>query len=362
MNANILKGYITLLLAWLLIAGNSQAVSAAEHFPIIAAIQTDSGRDGQQQRLLFEPALSVPTEAQLQKVKIKSRLDAANSAYRQSILAVSRKDLNAAYTYLQEAVQLHPSNLDYLQPASRLAFALGKYREAETYQVMVLKIANASLQGVDHRMAALLDNLAVIYIKQSRMEEAEFLLRQGLALREQALGEMHPWVAISLGKIASLKMHLDQPHEVEGLLTRSLHILQTASGEDHPHAAWAMHRLADFYRSQQRLAPAESLYQQAIAIWKTDSGDRRLNLAVSLKGLGELYVAQERLDDARAQFEQMLALLQQVFGGEHPAIDAARDQLARLDQELHSGQDEVVDGADRSEHRAILGSTQQHRS
>jgi len=124
------------------------------------------------------------------------------------------------------------------------------------------------------------------------------------------------------------------PHEVEGLLTRSLDILQIAKGEEHPHVAWAMHELAEFYRSQQRLEQAESLYQRAIAIWQVDSEDRRLDLAVSLDGLGELYVAQERLDDARAQFEQMRVLLHQVLDEEHPAINAARDRLARLDDKL----------------------------
>ena len=157
-------------------------------------------------------------------------------------------------------------------------------------------------------------------------------------------------------------MQLDEPDEIEALLTRSLDILQTASGKEHSQAAWAMHKLADFYGSQQRFSSAESLYQRAIAIWQVDSEDRRLDLAASLKGLGELYAAQERLDDARMQFEQMLALLQQVLGEEHPATDAARDKLARLDQELHVRRDEAAHGEDRSDHRDILGSNRQSRS
>jgi len=134
MNTNILKIFVTLLLPCLLIAGNSQASAAPEHFAIIAAVQTSSELDGQQQHLLGGPSKPAPTVAMLQEAKIKSRLVAASFAYRQSILATSKNELDAAYAYLQEAVQLHPSNLDYLQSASRMAFALGKYHAAETYQ------------------------------------------------------------------------------------------------------------------------------------------------------------------------------------------------------------------------------------
>jgi tetratricopeptide (TPR) repeat protein len=362
MNANILKFYIILLLPCLLIAGNSQAKSVVDRSAIVPAIQTNFGRDGHPQRLLVELVLTAQSEALLQATKIKNKLEAANLAYQQSILAVTRKAPGAAYNYLQEAVQLNPSNLDYLQPASRLAFTLERYDEAEMYQVMVVNLANATMQPPDYRMANLLDDLAGIYVKQWRLEEAESLVRQGLALREQTLGEMNPWVAVSLEKIASLKMQLDEPDEIEALLMRSLHILQTASGKEHSHAAWAMHKLADFYGSQQRFAQAERLYQRAITIWQADSEDRRLDLAASLKGLGELYVAQERLDDARMQFEKMLAALQQVLDEEHPAIDAARDKLGRLDQELHVRQDQAVHGADQSEHRDIPGSNRQSRS
>lgn len=333
MKANNIKFYVTLLLPSLLITGNIQAGNAAENATIIAAIQTNYEEKVVQKNPLTVPTQAAQKEALLQEVKIKSRFEAANAAYRQSALAVSLKNFDAAYTYIQEAVQLHPSNLDYLQPASQLAFAQSKYSEAEIYQTMALKIANTTLQASDHKIAIMLDNLAAIYIKQSRGEEAENLLRQSLALREQALGSMDPWVAISLDKIASLKMHLNEPDEVEELLTRSLHILQSASGKDHTNAAWAMHKLANFYRYQQNYEPAEKLYQQAIAIWQADSGDRRLDLAASLKGLGELYMSQELLDEAKTQFEQMQALLQQVLDKEHPAIDAAKVQLARVDAE-----------------------------
>jgi len=331
MNANSLKIHRTLLLACLLAVGNSHAKPTTEYPAIMADMHVNPGRDVQQQQPLTESGPPAPTTAMLQEAKVKSRQAAANFAYQQAILAASTNDLDATYTFLREAVQLGPSELDYLQPASRVAFALGKYGDAEAYQIMVLKIANATLQTSDHRKAALLDDLAVIYIEQSRMVEAQSLLRQGLALREQSLGKMSPWVAISLTKIATLKMRLDETDEVEGLLLRSLHIIQSAEGEEHPHAAMAMHKLADFYHSQQRLALAEGLYQRAIAIWQANPEEPRENLIIGLKSLGELYVSQEKLDKASAQFTQMLPLLRQLLGEDHPAIHTARGQLAKLD-------------------------------
>ncbi len=333
MNINNMKAYITLSLSCLLIASGSHASYALERPSIISTTQTNIDPAVYKQHRLNGTPQPAPSEALLQEAKINSRLEAAALAYQQSIIATSRKEPDTTYAYLQEAIQLHPSNPEYLQPASKLAFALGKYDEAEMYQLMLLKVVTATLPAPDHIVATMLDNLALIYFNQSRIGKAESLLHQSLAIREQTLGDMHPWVSISLNKIAGLKMHLNKPDKAEELLIRSLHIQQTAKGNEHSQVAMAMHKLANFYRGQQKnLTRAESLYQQAADVWHADnSGGWRLDLAVNRRGLGELYVAQGRFDDAREQFEKMQALLKQALSEGHPAIDAARNRLVRLD-------------------------------
>jgi hypothetical protein len=82
-----------------------------------------------------------------------------------------------AETHNARAVRLYrEGNYSKAEEAARLALA--EYLEK---------------QGPDHPHTAItLNNLAAIYVSQSRMEEAEWLYRKALAIRETALGPNHP--------------------------------------------------------------------------------------------------------------------------------------------------------------------------
>ncbi|PLY14569.1 MAG: kinesin [Sedimenticola sp.] len=329
MNSTILKVSITLLLPACLLASNSQAQQTDSHLPIINAIERDGVVIDQSQHLPAKQTLTTPSEVLLEEVKTSNRLQAAQIAYRQSNMERVKHHPESAYRYLQEAVALHPSNLDYLQLASQLAYTLERYDEAEAYQLRAVENARITLTIEDHRMATLLENLAAIYLRQMHLDKSALLLQQALSIRENVLGKMDPMVAVSLNKIASLKIIRGQIPGVEELLTRSLNIMQTASGHEHPNTAWAMHKLADFLRTQQRLEQAETLYQQAVAIWESAPDDRRIDQATSRRALGEVLMAQNRPTEAEKEFKQVVTLLNELLGEEHPFTEAARNQLAK---------------------------------
>jgi tetratricopeptide (TPR) repeat protein len=107
------------------------------------------------------------------------------------------------------------------------------------------------------KLAAALNNLALLYGDQGRYGEAESLHERSLAIREEALGSDHPDVAITLNNLANLYVAQGWYEEAEPLRERSLAIWEEALGSDHPKVATALNNLANLYGDQGRYGEAE---------------------------------------------------------------------------------------------------------
>jgi tetratricopeptide (TPR) repeat protein len=106
-------------------------------------------------------------EALLEQVRVNSRQQAAEAAYNLAIVAVNKDDLASAQTLIEEAIQIQPSNPNYLLRAARVAYRAGEYNAAERYQLKTLEIAQSMLGPDDLKLALLMDELSSIYIAQS---------------------------------------------------------------------------------------------------------------------------------------------------------------------------------------------------
>jgi tetratricopeptide (TPR) repeat protein len=92
--------------------------------------------------------------------------------------------------------------------------------------------------GVNHvNYAVALYNLAMVFAKQGKYDEAEDLFKRVLSIREKALGASHPDVAATLNNIAAVNASQGKYDEAEGLYQRALAIREQALGEGHPDVA-----------------------------------------------------------------------------------------------------------------------------
>lgn len=276
---------------------------------------------------------SIPaSEAFLQQVRISSRWQAAEAAFNLSVIAAGHDDMPLAHTLIEEALQLNPSDPNYLRAAAGIAFATREYDIAETHLLKLLELARSTPETEQGKIATVLDELSMIYLAQDRPLEAENALKQGLQIREQALGEKHPSLAGTLSHLAGFAMTAGRFQEAEQLLQRTLHILENSLGTDHSETAMALHNLADLYSNQQRFPEAENYYRQAATIWKVIPAEQRLELTAALNELGSFYLSERRLNEAQPQFNLVLSLLAEDFDQDHPHIRTARDGLKILEQ------------------------------
>jgi tetratricopeptide (TPR) repeat protein len=106
-----------------------------------------------------------------------------------------------------------------------------RYREAERVYRQALSIGeNAAGDEVRRSTAAVLNNLARLYMETGRPGEAVAPLQQSLRTFEKLSGENHPDVVKPLANLAVVYAALHRPVEAEPLVTRALAIEETEVG------------------------------------------------------------------------------------------------------------------------------------
>ena len=141
-------------------------------------------------------------------------------------------------------------------------------------------------------LAALLDG-------QGKVDEAERLYRQALAVFERAYGPEHYEVAVNLNNLAALAHAQGRSEEAEQLYRRALAIKEKVLGAEHPDVAMTLNNLAVFYKSNQQYEQAELFYQRALSIFEQTLGPDHLKVAVCLENYAHLLWKMARDDEAR---------------------------------------------------------------
>ena len=77
--------------------------------------------------------------------------------------------------------------------------------------------------------------------------------------------------------------------EIEPLYKRALKINEEALGEDHPDVAISLNNLAELYYNQGRYKEAEPLYRHALKILKQTLGPDHPEVAITRENMRALY-------------------------------------------------------------------------
>ena len=120
----------------------------------------------------------------------------------------------------QPSVFAQETSWDRYMDAAGAAYEQGDYDEAEKQLLRALKEAE-NFGEQDPRLAASLNNLALLYYAQGQYAEAEPFYQRSLAIWEKALGPEHPDVATILENYADLLRELDRNREAEELEERA---------------------------------------------------------------------------------------------------------------------------------------------
>ena len=269
----------------------------------------------------------------LDKVIENGKSFVAQAAFQRGELARNDIEYRAAMKNYKLAVMLEPENPQYLNEAGRMAKTLGDYDQA---QIWLEKYRETREQNdpdtVNHATA--LNNLALLYKKQSKYDTAEPLYKRAIEIGEKTLGTDHPDVATRYNNLAELYRAQGKYDAAEPLYKRALKIWESRLGENHPNIASVLNNLASLYESQGKYDAAEPLYKRALEIDEKILGKNHPDTATDYNNLATLSYHQKRYEQSAEYFQRAIAILEQVFPDGHPNLDVMRENYAILKAQM----------------------------
>ncbi len=312
-----LNAAIGLLLRYSLLRRNPAARSLQMH-RLVQAVLKDS-MESNQQCLWAERAIRGSNRA-FPDVELNTWAQCQRILPHAQISAVHLAEYKLAFP---EAARLLNQAANYLSTHAR-------YAQAEPLLQQALAIREQVLEAVHPDIAATLNDLGVLYLTQGKYQQAEPLLQQAREIREQVLGLEHPATAASLNNLALLYYTQGLYQLAEPLYQQTLAIRQRVLAPEHPAIAKTFNNLALLYRSTGQYVQAADIYQQALNIQEQVLGPHHPDVAQTLYNLARLYRAQGKYLEAEPVYQRALTICQEVFGPGHPRVAQILYGLAKL--------------------------------
>ncbi|MCZ6652670.1 MAG: serine/threonine-protein kinase [Planctomycetota bacterium] len=216
----------------------------------------------------------------------------------------------------------------------RTYLQLGIYDAAETHLRESLNL-RAGVFGEQSTMAsAAMNNLAKVYIKTGRLDEAQPLLEQAVkicrAAREDRTGSSSDDLASALTSLGQVHHVRGEYGQAEAYFREALPLAGVTTTTQRREKVSIRLALAGVLRDQSRLDEAEALFLKALESARELWGDSHPQLGTILNNLGQLYVRQEKLDQAEARHREALAIYRATLAEDHPRLATTLANLAQV--------------------------------
>jgi serine/threonine-protein kinase len=253
---------------------------------------------------------------------------------------------------------------------------LGDLARADTL-LRAARDGRLALHGGSHPdVAKSLVALGMLRVDQSEYEEAERMIREGLAMSVRTLPADHPAIGramTALGRvldergeydeaIATLKGAVDRftarpprpgaapdpdlaaalyelantyfyagRYDVSDSLNRIvMEMTRRLHGERHPAIADNLINLGATEQERGRYAEAEAYFRRGLDLTRGWYGNDHPKTATNLTMLGRALVFQDRLDEGDTIMREALGILERVHGGTHPHVASALNEIGTI--------------------------------
>ncbi len=252
--------------------------------------------------------------------------------------AAQRQDMPTTIIIFEKIILLveknygetHPDYAALLDALALLYIKQGQYEAAEKTFLRVLEIRKKVFGNTHAQYSATLNNLANLYNNQGKYAKAEKSFIELVAIKKEVVGENHPDYATELNTLAFLYVNQGKYLEAEQTYFEVLAIRKKVFGSKHEQYAAVLNNLASLYDSQGKYAQAEKWYQQSSAICKEVLGENDPKYATSLNNLAFLYFSEGSYAKAEPLYRQAMAIRKKVLGEKHTEFASSLNNLALL--------------------------------
>jgi len=275
--------------------------------------------------------------AELEDQLHSRKMAVAASAFARGELAFSRFKYQDAGTHFLRAADHCPQPaqqqcIEALNMAGRAFDEAAVFLSAKNAFSQALTMAEKLWGDEAPQIAAILNNLGLVYLTTNETDAAESFLLRALAISEKNFDTDHSDIARDLNNLAGLYYETNRIKEAEKLFKRALEIDEKIYGLDHYRVATRLNNLAGIYQNTHRLEQAEPLFLRALAIDEKVFGPNHPNVAIDLSNLAVLYKDTNRLDQAEPLMQRALVIDEKALGPVHSKVARNLNNLAGLYQ------------------------------
>ncbi|MDD5389480.1 MAG: CHAT domain-containing protein [Gallionellaceae bacterium] len=281
---------------------------------------------GAERALGYGSRLAVKTQIQLGLAILgQGRYADADKNLREAVLrAPSPKDDETLEAWLDARVRL-----------GKLQVLAGNFNEAESLLNLALeKSAGATDEGAGRWRQNANSTLALLRLRQGRVEEAEPYARVGAELSSAAWGARHASTAEAYDQLGQVLFKLDRLDEAEVWLRRAAAIAEPLLGQDYGSASKPFRNLGQLLERKGQASEAEAMFNRATAAAEKSAGSEALTQ--TLRAQGRYLMHQNRPEAAQPLYDKALKQADRLFALSRGLDAAARENMVSSLRPIYS--------------------------
>ena len=276
------------------------------------------------EQLLEQAAVKLQQQQQLADSK---KRELAEDFYRLYSIALSRFENDSAAYYIRKRANIDTLNFDYqLQAGEFMKEIMADLDAAQTYILKAKKIAEQQYLPASTQNATVLHELASLYQKQSKLDDALTLYQQSLDIRKQLHGEKAMSVAQTLNNMGELYRQKGDLRTAQQLHQEALEI-RKADSPNSVEIAESLNNLASVMFFSKDYAKAEAMFNEALEIYKNTPNTPLKQIATVENNLASIYFITNRIDKAVYMFEQAYNTYKKILPENHPTTKTVKQNL-----------------------------------
>lgn len=207
---------------------------------------------------------------------------------------------------------------------------LGMHLTADSLLLQALQLEQADPRSNGTRRTGVLSARATVLERLGRLDSAEAMYRETIALREKLLGPEHPALAMTMLNLGDhLRRRARYAEAVQ--LTRQVVSLRGKSLEDtHPALAGAMMQLGLALSHLDSIAAGERMVREALRLRTAALPEKHWLLASTRSGLGEVLTLAKRYREAETLLLTAEEQLSSELDSASPVLHDVRQRLIAL--------------------------------
>lgn len=180
-----------------------------------------------------------------------------------------------------------------------------------------LNDCRSAAEAMNDCIRSTMANYARFLYYRNRLDEAEPLMRESIALEEAQYGHDHPKVAHALNSLASLYQMAGRFDQAAPLMRESLAIARRRYGNDHAALANPLNNLAFLLENTGDIPGAIQCLHEALAINRKYKGNRNSETAINLVNLAALYEDRDQPDEVISMYREACDIFTEIHGPTH---------------------------------------------